>query len=63
MLLSSQNTVFRADLNYIKEMQINWESLVIVRDKKFHAKIRIFLMTCLCDLFFNTSFGFSYEDV
>ena len=34
MLLSSQNEIFKADLNYIKEMQINWESFVVVRDKK-----------------------------
>ena len=35
------NKVFRADPNYIKEMEINWESLVIVRDKKFHVKISL----------------------
>ena len=49
MLLSSQNKVFRTDLNYTKEKQINWESFVIVR--KFHAEIKVFLMACLFDLF------------
>ena len=44
MLLSSQNKVFRADPYYIKEMQINWESLII-RDKKFHIEIRALLIT------------------
>ena len=38
MLLSSQNKVFRADANCIKEMQINYESFVIVRNKKFMPK-------------------------
>ena len=51
MLLSSQNRVFRADRNYIKDMQINGESSVVVRDKKFHVEIRVLLMTCLFDLF------------
>ena len=51
MLLSSQKKGFRTDPNYIKEMKINWESFVIVRDKKFHVEIRVFLMTCLSELF------------
>ena len=42
---------FRADRNYIKDMQINGESSVVVRDKKFHVEIRVLLMTCLFDLF------------
>ena len=54
ILLSSQNKVFMADPNYIKEMQINWESFVVVRDKKFHVEIRVFFiwsfLTCLVDL-------------
>ena len=50
MLLSSQNTVFRVDPNNIKEMQINWEKLIIIRDKTFHVKIKLFLMTCLFHL-------------
>ena len=41
MLLSSKNKVFRTDPNYIKKMHINWESSVIVRDKK-KFKIRVF---------------------
>ena len=45
MPLSSQNKVIRVDPNYIKEIQINWESFVIIRDKKFHVKIRILLLT------------------
>ena len=51
MLLSSENRVFRTDRNYIKDMQINGESSVVVRDKKFHVEIRVLLMTCLFDLF------------
>ena len=51
MFLPSQNKVFRADPNYIKEMKINWESFVIVGYKEFHAEMRLFLMTCLFDLF------------
>ena len=47
----SQNKVFRSDLNYIKEMQINWENFVTVRDKNIHVEIRVFIMTCLFDLF------------
>ena len=50
MLLSCQNKVFRTDLNYFKEIQLNCKSFVIVRDKKFHVEIRVFLMTCLFDL-------------
>ena len=46
-----QNIVFRADPNYINEMQINWESFVIIRDKKSHVEIRVFLMICLLDFF------------
>ena len=51
-LLSSQNKVFRADPNYIKEMHINLESFVIIRGKKFHVEIRVlmFFLTCLLDL-------------
>ena len=49
MLLSSQK-VFRVDPNHIKEMQINWEDFAIVKDKKFHVEIRVFLMTCRLDL-------------
>ena len=41
MLLSSQNKVFRADSNYMKEIQVSWESLVIVSDKKFHVQISL----------------------
>ena len=33
--------------NAFKEMQITWES----KYKKFHVEIRVFLMTCLFDLF------------
>ena len=51
MLLSSQNKVFSADPNYIEEMQINWEAFVIVRNRKFHVEIRLFLMTRLFDPF------------
>ena len=58
MLLSSQNEIFKADLNYIKEMQINWESFVVVRDKKNYVEIRVILMSYLFDLFFSFSFGF-----
>ena len=47
MLFSSKNKVLRADPNYIKQMQINWENFAIVRDKKFHVQIRVFLITCL----------------
>ena len=71
MLLSSQNKAFRADLDYIKEIQINLESFVIVRDKKFHVELRAFLITCLFDLFLTclldlvskmfTSVSFSYN--
>ena len=43
--------MFRVDPNYIKDMQINWESFVIVRDKKFDVAIGVLLMTCLFDLF------------
>ena len=50
-LLSSQNKVFRDDPNYNKGMKINWESFVIVRNKIFHVEMRVFLMTCLSDLF------------
>ena len=42
MLLSSQNKWFRADPNYIKEMEIKLENFAIVRDKKFPVEIRIF---------------------
>ena len=41
----------RLDPNYIKEMKFNWENFVIVRNKKFHVEIRVFLMACLFDLF------------
>ena len=51
MILSSENKVFWADPNYTEEMQINWESFVIVRDNKFHVEKRVILMTCLFDLF------------
>ena len=71
MLLSTQNKAFRADLDFIKEIQINWESFVIVRDKKFHVELRAFLITCLFDLFLTclldlvskmfTSVSFSYN--
>ena len=41
----------------LRKIQINLESFVIVRNKKFHVEIRVFLMTCLLDLvskiFFN----------
>ena len=57
MLLSSENKVFRVDSNYIKEMQINWESFVIVGDKKYHFKIRVFLMTCLFDILLSFRFS------
>ena len=60
--------------NYIKEMQINWKSFVIVRDTKFHIEIRVFWMFIwLFDYliiwlrfvwsFFNLSFGLSKQDV
>ena len=32
-------------------MKFNWENFVIVRNKKFHVEIRVFLMACLFDLF------------
>ena len=51
MFFLSQTRVFRADPNYIKEMQINWESFDIVRDKKFHVEMRVFLTACIFDLF------------
>ena len=51
MRLSSQNKVFSEDSNYIEEMQISWENFVIVKDEKFRAEIRVFLITCLFDLF------------
>ena len=51
MLFSSQNKVFREDPNYVKEMQIDWESLVTVRNKKLHVEIRVFWVACLFDLF------------
>ena len=38
MFFSSQNKVFRTDPNYVKEMQMNWESFVTVRDKNFMSK-------------------------
>ena len=41
MLLSSQNKVFRADSNYMKEIQVSWGSFVIVSDKKFHVQISL----------------------
>ena len=50
MLLSSTNKLFRADPNYIKEMQTNWETFVMERDKKFYLEIRVILMKCLFDL-------------
>ena len=72
MLLSSQNKVFSADRNCIEEMQINWEAFVIVRNRKFHVEIRLFLMThlfdpfstCLLDLVSKifSSVSFSYND-
>ena len=64
MILSSQNKVFWADPNYIKEIQINWESFVTARDKKLHDEIRVFLKTCLFHLMnFNLSFRFNQQDV
>ena len=50
MLLSSPNKLFRADPNYIKEIQINWETFVMERDKKFYLETRVILMKCLFDL-------------
>ena len=50
-LFLCQNIVFKADPNYINEMQSNWESFVVVRDKKSHVEIRVFLMICLLDFF------------
>ena len=41
MLLSSQNKAFKADSNYMKEIQVSWESLVIASDKKFHVQISL----------------------
>ena len=38
MLLSRQNKVIRADPDYIKDVQINWKSFVIVKDKNFISK-------------------------
>lgn len=38
---------FRVDPNYIKKMQTNWESFIIVREKIFQVEIRFFLVTCL----------------
>ena len=38
MLLSRQNKVIRADPDYIKDVQINWKSFVIVKDKNFMSK-------------------------
>ena len=32
-------------------MKFNWENFVIVRNKKFHVEIRVFLMAYLFDLF------------
>ena len=52
ILLSDENKVFRANLDNMKEIQINWVSFLIVRDQKCHVKIRVFLMTCLFDLYF-----------
>ena len=44
----------------IKEIQINWGSFVIVREKKIYVEIKVFLLTCLIDLILcNASFGFS----
>ena len=62
MLLSNQNKIFRADTNHFKENKITLENFAIVRDKTFHAEIRIFLMGFLL-MFFNVSFGFSWQDV
>ena len=59
MLLSSTNKLFRADPNYIKEMQTNWETFVMERDKKFYLEIRVILMKCLFDL---GSVSFSYKN-
>ena len=61
MFLSSQNKLLRADPNYIKEMPINWESFVFVKDKKFNVEIRVFLMTCLLFSTFS-SVSFSYNN-
>ena len=41
MRFSCQNEVFSADPNYIKEIQINWESLVFITDKKFHVQLTL----------------------
>ena len=51
MLLSNQSKLFRADPYYIKEMEINRESFVTVRDKKFNFKTRAFFMKFLFGLF------------
>ena len=41
MRFSCQNEVFSADPNYNKEIQINWESLVFITDKKFHVQLTL----------------------
>ena len=52
MRLSSQKKkkMLSEDSNYIEEMQINWENLVIVKDEKFRVEIRDLFLTCLLDL-------------
>ena len=39
--------VLKADPDYIKKIQINWENFAIVRDKKIRVEIKVFLMTYL----------------
>ena len=51
MFLSSQNKVFREDRNYIKEMQFNWESFIIVRDKQNSCRNTSLLKDMFFDLF------------
>ena len=58
MLLSCQNEMFRADHNYIKEMQINWENFVIVRGKKKLCRDKTHINDIFISPFFNLLFGF-----
>ena len=62
--LEQTPTIYYSSMTIKRKMQINWESFVIVRDKKFHVEIRVFLVTCLFDLILcNVSFGFSKQDL
>ena len=50
--------MFRADHNYIKEMQINWENFVIVRGKKKLCRDKTHINDIFISPFFNLLFGF-----